>query len=454
MSVVKFSPLLFSWLLGLSVGLAGEFTDKLQESASKEIEKSETDALFKQAELSQKYVAALKSLEEKLKGAGDLDAIIRVREESDSITKSGQITSHADKALVELREKYITARTTITKDADAARTKVVESVTKAIRDKETALTKAGQVDEALALRKEGESILLELSAGLNSTSVEFGDDPRSTAATELTELKKIKVPETAPALFPTPFSIKGTWLESMTLPPLKQRISEQIVIGDRGKKAWPTIVIPKGTVWSGKDTNIFSSAGYIVATKASFDRLRFLGDLASDSYFVNCSFDECAFNYGGGWWGWDQASKFYFENCVVSKYLAQNWNVVDVGCRARNSVFEKIELPSVSFRDKEPAKYLNHSWFKFENCRFVDCKVPSTFVLMTRDCVFQNCTFFDDPKIKEGTKPIEVVVYLTPGGRYDISKLPKNVTITRKADTERKGDPVPTAQALRDMMGF
>ncbi|WAC21373.1 hypothetical protein OVA24_08235 [Luteolibacter sp. SL250] len=446
-------PLLSCALVVLPVH-AGEFVDKLRESASLEIEKSETDALFRQAELSQKYVAALKSLEERVRTTGDLDAIIRVREEADSITKSGEVTSHGDKGITDLREKYIAARTVIMKDADTARGKVVESLTRAIREKEAALTKAGQVDEALAVRKEGEQMLLELSAGTQNQGVEFEEDARATGPTELKELKEINVPTTAPALFEKPFSIKGTWLESMTLPPLKQRISEQVVLGDRGKKKWPTIVLPKGTVWSGRDTRIFSSAAYIVATKSSFERLKFLGDLASDSYFVNCSFDECTLNRGGGWWGWDQASKYYLENCVVGKSLASAWNVVDNGFRVRTSVFEKVELPTVSFKEKEPANYLNHPWFRFENCRFVGCKVPSSFVLVTRDCIFQDCVFVDDEGLKEGQKPIDVVIYVGPGGRYDISKLPKNVTITRKPDTEWKGGTIPTAQALRDMMAF
>jgi len=454
MSPGKFIPSLLAVALAVMPVSAGEFIEKLQQAASEEIEKSETEALFKQSELSQKYLTALKALEETLKTTGDLDAIIRVREEAEAVTKSGAVTSHADKPLDELRQKYVTARALIMKEADAARGKTVELLTKAIREKEADLTKAGQIDGALELRKEGEQLLLKLSAGMRNEAVEFSDDPRTTAGVELKELKKITVPATSPPVFDKPFSIKGTWLESMTLPPLKQRIAEQVVIGDRGKKKWPTIVLPKGTVWSGRDTNIFSSAAYIVATKSSFDRLKFIGDLACDSYFVNCSFDQCTFTRGGGWWGWDQAAKYYFESCVVSNSVARGWNVVDNGFRARASVFEKAELPPVAFRDKEPANYLNHPWFKFENCRFIDCKVPSSFVLVTRNCIFQDCVFVDDPKLVEGQKPLEIVIYQTPGGRYDISKLPKNITITRKPDTEWKGEPIPTAQALRDMMGF
>ncbi|MBX3739471.1 MAG: hypothetical protein KF712_00665 [Akkermansiaceae bacterium] len=432
---------------------ASEFVEKLKESASAEIEKSETDALFKQAELSQRYVAALKTLEEKVRATGDLEALIRVREEAESITKSGQTTSHADKGIADLREKYIAARDVIMKDANAARAKVVESLAKTIREKQATLTKAGQVDEALAVRKEGEQMLLELSAGMQSQGVEFEEDSRSTGPVELKDLPKIEIPSVTPPLVEKPFALKGRWLESMTVPPLKQRISDGVMIGERNKGQWANIIVPKGTVWSGK-TNILTNWGTIVATKATFDGLSFLGDHACKSFYLNCWINDCGFNKGGWWYGGDQATKFYFENCIVTNRLALAWNVVDVGFRARACVFEKVDLPPISFRDREPANYLNHPWFRFENCRFVDCKVPSSFVLVTRNCIFQNCIFVDDQGLKEGQKPIEVVIYQGPGGRYDISKLPKNVTITRKPDTEWKGETIPTAQALRDMMGF
>jgi predicted outer membrane lipoprotein len=432
---------------------ANEFVEKLKESASSEIEKSETEALFRHAELSQKYVAALKALEERIKASGDLDAVIRVRDEAESITKSGQVSSHTDKGITELRDKYIAARDLIVKDANAVRTKVVESLTKTIRDREATLTKAGQVDEALEIRKDGERMLLELSAGMQNEGVQFAEDSRSTDAVELKDLAKIEVPVVTPPLVEKPFSLKGRWLESMTVPPLKQRISDGIIIGERNKQQWANIIVPKGTVWSGK-TNILTNWGHIIATKATFDGLSFLGDHACKSYYLNCWINDCGFNKGGWWYGGDQATKFYFENCLITNRLALAWNVVDVGFRARTCVFEKVDLPPISFRDREPANYLNHPWFRFENCRFVDCKVPSSFVLVTRNCIFQNCIFVDDSSLKEGQKPIDVVIYQGPGGRYDISRLPKNVTITRKPDTEWKGETIPTAQALRDMMAF
>lgn len=434
--------------------LADDFIDTLNESASAEIEKSETDALQKQADLSKKYIAALKGLEEKFKSAGDLDAIIRVRAEADSIAKSGEVTSHADKSITELREKYLAARKGILTDANAARQKVVETLTKAIREKEAALTKGGQVEQALALRKAGEELLLELSAGMASDNVEFGDDPRADQDLEAKELVLVEVPGDSPPLFEKPFSIKGQWIESMTLPVLKQRVSETISIGNQKEGKRPTVVIPKGSVWSGKEATVMVSAGKLIATKSSFQDLRFLGDLASTQYYSNCLFQDCGFSKGGNRIGGEQAAKIYFGNCVVTGGLAKKWNIRHTGYRGQGSVFEKIDLPEVSFEGRDPARYLNHPWVKFANCRFVNCKVPASFAAITRDCIFENCEFIDDPKFEGGTRPFEVVLYLTSNSRWNVSKAPATLTFTRKPDTERKGDPIPKAQALKDMMGF
>lgn len=297
-------------------------------------------------------------------------------------------------------------------------------------------------------------MLLELSAGMDSGSVAFVDDPRGAEALEAAELTLIEVPNESPPLFEKPFSIKGRWTDSMTLPVLKQRITETITIGIRTEGKRPTIVIPKGSVWSGKEAVVMLTAGKIIATKSSFQDLRFLGDHATTQYFSNCLLQDCGFSKGGNRIGGEQAAKIYFGNCVVSGNMVRGWNIRHLGYRGQGSVFEKIDLPAISFEGRDPARYLNHPWVKFSNCRFVNCKVPSSFAAITRDCVFENCDFIDDPKFEGGKRPFEVVLHMTSNCRWNISKAPATLTFTRKPDTERKGDVIPTAQALRDMMGF
>lgn len=430
---------------------AGAQIEGLKNEAMKKIEDFETEALFKEVDLSKKYVAALGALEARFTNEGNLDAIVRIREEKESVSKTGQTTSHADAPLVELREKYVNAKKVIRDEVDALRRSVSEEVSKQLKDQESALVKAGKVEEALAFRKEGEALLGEIDAGVPAGDEEVFDDPREGI---LSPLRAVTVPDRKPPAADRPFS-SNRWLEAMTVPAVKQRIGENLWIGDRQKGKWTLVVIPKGTTWvSNRGVRVITiSAGNVVATKATFEDLTLLADLSCHYYFLNCSLDGCGFGKGGNWYGQDQAAKFYFENCVVTGRFSQAANIRDHGFRGQNSVFEKIDLPAVNYRNSEPIRYLNHPWMKFANCRFVNCKVPSSFALLTRDCIFENCTFVDDADLTEVKRPIEVTLYLDAGCRWNISKLPPTVTFVRKTDKDLTGVSVPNAASLRQMMG-
>lgn len=169
-------------LAALSPCLASgaDMAGKLREAYQTELETVETDALFKEVELARKYIAALEHLEQKLAAAGDLDAIVRVREEREAVEKSSGTTSHEDKSLVELREKYLTARKSIHDETGAARRKITRDFTLKLQELETELTKAGDVETAITLRKERERLLLELAG-----TILFFDDLSEADGTKL-----------------------------------------------------------------------------------------------------------------------------------------------------------------------------------------------------------------------------------------------------------------------------
>ncbi len=428
----------------------------MRKSVMEQVETLETESLFKQAELANKYVAALDALEKRIAATGDLDAVMHVREEKGAVQKDGTTTSHQDKPLVELRGKYDAASKAISDERSAARGRIAAELARKIKDQEAALTKAGSVDAAIALRKDGEALLLELSAGGSSDLVEASADPRETSGPDLAPLKAITIPDDKPPLKDAPFSIKGRWLENMTVPVMKQRVSGWTILGDRGgPKAWITVVVPPGTVWSGSQGAGFElSAGKVIATRAKFADLSLVGDLACNYYFLNCDFTNCGFNKGGVWYGWDQATKFYFENCIIRKRFNQSMNFTDLGFRAQTSVFEDVEFPSFDFRKKEPADQVNHTWLRISNCRFTGCQIPLSVLLLTRDCIFENCTFVPDgDKVNTEPlkKPVEVVIYQN-NCRNRIQKLPENVKLTLKPDTDWKGGAIPTAASLLSLM--
>ena len=252
-----------------------------------------------------------------------------------------------------------------------------------------------------------------------------------------------------------PFGIQGRWLEDMTVPALKQKISESFLIGHFEKKISTMVVVSPGNVWSGGEgIRIDVSLGRINASKSKFSQIDFGGDNGCELYFTSCVLDDCSFAKSGGWWGMDQSAKSYFENCVISKRFASKMNVPDTGFRAQTCVFEKIEFATFSFFNKEPADYVNHPWERLNNCRFIECEIPISVLLLTRDCLFENCIFVDDRDKKNGpyTKPVEAVVY-TYNCKSRITTLPANVKLTEKAHTDWKGSPLPTIETLKGMMG-
>jgi hypothetical protein len=437
-------------------GLRRRSFETIRKSAMEEVATADTATLFRKAELSQKYIAALANLEKTLAAGGDLDLIVHLREERDSVQKTGDPSVHQDKPLVQIREKYVKSMTAIDAEMKTSRAKVAEAIAKKIREQEAVLTKAGKVDEALALRKSGESLMLEISGGTAADAVAFADDPRAGALPNLNPLEPIKIPEDSPPMAENPFAIKGAWLKSLTVPVAKQKIREPIILGDRNKNIWVHVVVSPNSIWSGAERGkVHLYAAGFVATKSRFDTLEFGADHANRYYFQNCALTDCRFPKIG-WWhdGGNFFAKHYFENCHIKGSYSGTLTVQHNGIRAQTCVFEDIEFPTIRFQKHQPANLVNEKWLRIINCRFVKCKLPLSFLLLTRDCLFENCVFSDD--IDRGndveiTKPIKIDMYVS-NCQLRINKLPAAVTLNQKRFNELKGVTIPTAASLAEMM--
>lgn len=448
----------FSLAVWCSIDTAGavDVVDHLRKTSTEEVEIANTQAMFKKVELGQKYVAALDTLEKTLAAAGQLDAIVNVRAEREEVKKAGGTTDHQDKQLVDLRAKYLKSLEGIDAETRAAKAKVVQGIAKKIREQETALTKAGKVEDALSLRKQGESMMLEISGGTAADSVAFADDPRSKTKPDLKSLEPIKLPADQPPVVENPFAIKGDWLTSMTVPPVKQKIREPIYLGDRNKNTWIHVVVSPHSIWSGAERGLVHlHAANFVATKSRFENLQMGADHASRFYFANCAFTDCKFPKIG-WWhdgGWFFA-KHYFENCYIKGSYSGTLSVQHNGIRADTCVFEDVEFPTIRYQKHQPADFVNDKWLRVVNSRFVKCKIPLSFVLLTRDCIFENCVVSDD--IDRGddveiAKPIQIDMYLS-NTQVRVNKLPAAVTLNQKKYNELKGVTIPTAASLEAMM--
>lgn len=441
---------LLAGMLVSSSAIAQDVLDHLLKTGESEVAMVEAEGKLKRMDLAQKYAAALGNLEKTLAAGGQLDAIVHLREELESVRQTGETTAHEDKPLVDLRTKYLKSRDDIDAATKSSRAQVVQGMEKKIREQEAALTKAGKVEEALDLRKQGEQLLLRLSGGAVADSVTFADDPRSGAAIDLKSLEPIEIPQVKPPVVENPFAIKGDWLTNMTVPTLKQKVREPIYLGDRNKNIWIDVVVSPHSVWSGADRGkVELHYANFIASKSRFENLEMSGDDRCHFYFQNCAFVSCDYPKIGWWRG---PMKHYFENCYLKGNRSGLSSVENNAIRAETSVFEDVEFPTILFLKNQPADYVNEKWLRVVNCRFVKCKIPLSFLLITRDCVFENCVITDEAKKDDSeiVKPIQVDMYVS--NLQIRTKVPAAVTLNQKKYSELKPGIIPTAASLLEMM--
>ena len=112
--------------------------------------------------LSDRYTGALEGLIEKTKATGNLDAVIPVRDEIEAV-KAGDwplkdLGKNASSQLKELRRTYVAERGKLAGRHAASLTKLVDTMLARLKKEETELTKAGDLDGAMAARKMGEAL--------------------------------------------------------------------------------------------------------------------------------------------------------------------------------------------------------------------------------------------------------------------------------------------------------
>ncbi|WP_367873201.1 hypothetical protein [Luteolibacter sp. Populi] len=433
---------------------ASPAVESIRTDAKSLVASAEADAATKKADLAKKYAAALDTLEKKLTADGDLDIIMNVHEEKKSVEATGAVTAHADKPLLEIRAKYLKPLEAIDDSLKAARARAGTMVKRKLAEQEAALAKAGKTAEAEELQQEGEALQAEYpDPGTGGD----GSAPGAGASSAIASLEAIKLPTETPPPFDKPMSIVDRWLDPMTIPTGKQKVRKHIVIGDRGKKNWPLVVISPGSAWSGGDgARIELSGGNVLATQSRFEDIALICDHACHYYFRYCSFKDCKLERGGIWWGGDLPAKYYLEGCIITGKFSKPIQISDNGYRIQTSVFQNVDLPQMSFGKHQPADYLNEKWLRIVNCRFVKCTVPVSFLLLTRDCIFEGCTFTDNPEKKadesEMNKLVEIVAYVADH-KNKIKDLPRMMKLTEKPVSALQGSTIPTAAALEALIG-
>lgn len=377
--------------------------------------------------LVQSYARALDKLEEELQTAGNLDGILRVRQEKKSVLDSGHPAKLQDPVIEARRQVFLTAKAEINAKRQTAEAALDTAYVEHLSTLEVNLTKLGKIDEALATRAEKERVASHLAASASSSPKT--SEPRNNS----TGGETIAIPTlTPPPASENPFK-SDLWSRSMTVPSGRYRLRSKLLVKRAAQQAeHPLILLEKGTILSASEEgSILVEHGQIVAHGAQLLDLSLRCDLSARMYFKDSTLQGCTIGKGGGWFAAPFASRWYFENCVVERSLmSEPLDVELVGIHMFNSVVRNVTLPNVVFRNNSPLKMRQEKWLSVRNTRFEKCKVPVSFLLIAEGCAFVDCTYVDDDKLLAVDGPVSVTIYEDKS----VSKIksPGNIQLIQK----------------------
>ena len=212
----------------------------------------------------------------------------------------------------------------------------------------------------------------------------------------------------------TPFDEKGGWHGVVNIAPGKYSPRHQIILGGKANpqdEGLQPATVTTSSVTEIEEANIFLDEGTWAATGTRFADCEIRIDLGGALQAKNSLFENCVMGKGGAWFVAFFSSKWTFHQCVFTGQFIEPIQNHDIGIQATNCTFFDIDLSPVAYREDAGTERLNE-WMQVENCRFVRCKVPERFLLMTENCVFDGCTF---GRAEDGipmNKPVTMTVNL------------------------------------------
>lgn len=367
------------------------------------------------------YVEALSRLEKTHQEARDLRGMHAIQKEKEQV-EAGDEPEGAEvpDELLAMREVFRDSKAKIDGDRLAKRSEVTGIYKNLLEQNLSALTQAGKLEEALAVREEIEQL---------SENPQVREEPEAPAE-ENGIVSLFAFPEERPPVVADPFA-ETRWKESMTVPPGEYRLRNAIGIGEHGKGT--RIFLSSGGNYTRQEGKFHVWGGRLYGEDCRFKDIPFRADHSGGMSFRNCRFNDCNIREEGTWYGnGNYDSKWYFENCRVEGSLHNGgFNVHYLGLCMTRCTLERIELPSIWYRKSEPVARRKDKWLTIDKCVFEKCKVPMSFLLVTTDCVFIDCRFEDDTSQNEIKEPIEVIYYASDCTNA-IREAPDAVTMTER----------------------
>jgi hypothetical protein len=210
---------------------------------------------------------------------------------------------------------------------------------------------------------------------------------------------------------------QAEWVGSRTIPPGTYRPMRRIDIGAPGK------TIPNENAREQRcdvtslpgmrmeNVRFHLREGTWMASGGFFRDVKITADLGGCFEARDSLFENCAFGKEGAWVVSFFSSKWKFTNCVITGSFMQNWRLKDVGVQLEGCTLEDVNLIPLQFM-ADAGVEVTKDWLSLQNCRFIRCRVPESFALATRNCIFEKCTFEEPEEKLPVQSALNAVIYV------------------------------------------
>ena len=406
---------------GQEAGPVDRLTAQFEEAKTRALVPVESETLRAQAA----YVEQLKRLEKRYMEEGNLDALLEVQKEEKLFAKTSVTGGGELKDLEPLREIYQKSLEPIEEKRSELQDNLRKVYRTSLEEIQSAQTKAGNLAEAMKAKK----ILDGLVAKTDEVS-----NPEKNAM-----VVKSGAPWSAPAPSGEEVLNGGNFLNPLTLPVGRHRLRDKITIGAREPARPNQIYLLEGTSISTTDKGeIFVMTGEGNAFGVRFEGAYLTGGLGADWHFINCVLERTRLAKGDGWRGRPQASRWIFENTLVSGDLFESWNTQDVGYQATRTTFDRVKFPDLDYR-QDAGTLAQTDTLVMRDCLFRSCDLPLSVLISTVNCAFEDCSFRDDAKAFSLKSPISVTVYASESSNR-LRKVPDRVKVEIEPMEAIKGE--------------
>lgn len=201
----------------------------------------------------------------------------------------------------------------------------------------------------------------------------------------------------------------------ITFPAGDYRPKKHLILGGpdpvdpKAKTAGRFFTLPGARITGG---SAFIERGSWTATGTLFTNVKITAEWGADFKAANSLFSNCRLGKGGDWFGDYFSSKWTFDNCVFAGAFIQPWKVIDIGIRLNQCTFHEVDFSPLMYQ-KDAGEEVKRSWMSIENCRFINCRIPESVLIATKNCVFESCNFGPPETDLRIKIPVKTTVYLT-----------------------------------------